>query len=493
MITVERKEQIRRAYHVEGKSIRQMQRETGHHRDTIRKVLGDSSVPQYTLRKPRPSPVMDPVKPIIDQWLAEDERRPRKQRHTARRIYERLRTEYGFEGAESTVRGYVGQRRKQVRSQVFIPLAYEPGQIGQVDFSEAQMVIAGEQVTAQLFCLRMGYSKQPFVTALPTQAQEAFFEGHVRAFDFLGGAPRTLVYDNLRVAVKRILEGRNREEQTAFIAFRSHYLFESRFCNPGQGHETGLTEGLVGYSRHNWLLPPPEHASWDDLNAYLLAACRDEGERRLRGMEQTIGEAPALERGHLLPLPARHFPCCVLRPARANGFGLVTFQTNRYSVPAFHPHEKLWLRGFVDRVEISNGRQVLAVHPRCYQREQDILDPLHYLPLLEQRPGAWNQAKPIQEWRQEWPQVYERYLDALRERMPRSQATRGFVHVLQLHEGYPEQVIAQALEEALAGHCYSPDGVKQLVLRLIEPPRPRRPLKEVEGLFPDVSRWLGGR
>jgi hypothetical protein len=138
-------------------------------------------------------------------------------------------------------------------------------------------------------------------------------------------------------------------------------------------------------------------------------------------------------------------------------------------------------------VEISNGRQVLAVHPRCYQREQDILDPLHYLPLLEQRPGAWDQAKPIQEWRQEWPQVYERYLDALRKRLPRSQATREFVRVLQLHEDYPEQVIAQALEEALAGHCYSADGVKQLVLRLIEPPRLRRPLEEAHGLFPDVS------
>lgn len=198
MITVEKKEQIRRAYHVEGKSIRQIQREPGHHRDTIRKTLGDSLVPQYTLQKPRPSPVMDPVKPIIDQWLAEDEHRPRKQRHTARRIYDRLRTEYGFEGGESTVRRYVGQHRKRRLSQVFIPLAYEQGQIAQVDFGEGQVVIAGERVTAQLFCLRMGYSKQPFVTALPNQAQEAFFEGHVRAFDFLGGYTRNRQVSDVR-------------------------------------------------------------------------------------------------------------------------------------------------------------------------------------------------------------------------------------------------------------------------------------------------------
>ena len=344
MITVNEKERIRRAYYIEGKSIRQIQRETGHHRETIRKALEDGAVPEYQLKQSRPSPVLDPVKPIIDRWLLEDEQRPRKQRHTARRIYERLTTEYGFTGSESTVRRYVGQCRKRKRARLFIPLAYTPGHIAQVDFGEAQVVIAGEQLMAQLFCLRLGYSKQPFVTALPTQAQEAFFEGHVRAFDFLGGVPRELVYDNLKAAVKRVLEGRNREEQTAFVAFRSHYLFESRFCNPGQAHEKGLTEGLVGYARRNWLVPPPRHATWDELNAYLVEKCRAEGQRRLRGMEMSIGEALDQERAHFLPLPAHPFPCCVLRPVQANGFGMVTFQTNRYSVPAQHAHESLWLR-----------------------------------------------------------------------------------------------------------------------------------------------------
>lgn len=309
----------------------------------------------------------------------------------------------------------------------------------------------------------------------------------MRAFTFLGGVPRELVYDNLKAAVKRILEGRNREEQAAFIAFRSHYLFESRFCTPGQAHEKGLAEGLVGYARRNWLVPPLEHATWDELNAYLLEKCRAEGQRRLRGMEMTIGEALALEQAQLLPLPAKPFLCCTLRPVRANGFGLVTFQTNRYSVPADHVHEALWLRAFVDRVEITNGRQTLAVHARCYQREQDILDPLHCLSLLEQRLGAWQQAKPIQEWQQRWPQVYDRYLAALRERLPVPQATREFVHILRLHEDYPEAIIAQALEEALAGHCYSADGVKQLVLRLVEPTRPVAPLEVATPSFLDVG------
>lgn len=490
MIAVKEKEQIRRAYHIEGKSIRQIQRETGHHRQTIRKALEDSSVPQYTQKQSRRSPVLDPVRPIIDRWLAEDKNRPRKQRHTAKRIYARLTTEYGFTGGESTVRRYVGQQKRHMRSQVFIPLAYAPGRTGQVDFGEAQVVLAGELLTVQLFCLRLGYSKQPFVTALPTQAQEAFFEGHVRAFDFLGGVPHELVYDNLKVAVKRILEGRNREEQATFIAFRSHYLFDSRFCNPGKAHEKGLTEGLVGYSRRNWLVPPPEHATWDDLNTYLVERCQAEGQRRLRGMEMTIGEALTLEQAQFLPLPTRPFPCHILRPVRANGFGLVTFQTNRYSVPAHHAHESLWLRASVERVEITNGRQTLAIHPRCYKREQDILNPLHYLRVLEQRPGAWEQAKPIQEWRESWPEVYDLYLAALRERLSTSQATREFVRVLRLHEDYSEVAITQALEEALSGHCYSADGVKQIVLRLTEPPCPTKPLEEAGQFFPDVAPVL---
>jgi transposase len=507
MITVNEKEEIRRAHYIEGKSIRQIQREMGYHRETIRQALEGGEVPRYNLQEPRPSPVLDAVKPVIDQWLAEDQDRPAKQRHTAKRIYERLTTEYHFAGAESTVRRYVGQRRKQLRTQVFIPLEYEPGRLAQVDFGEAQVIIAHEQVTAQLFCLRLGYSKQPFVTALPTQAQEAFFEGQVQAFAFLGGVPRVLVYDNLKTAVKRILEGRSREEQAAFIAFRSHYLFESRFCTPRQGHEKGLVEGLVGYARRNWLVPVPEFDTWEALNAYLADQCRAEGQRRLRGMEVTIAEALALEQPTLLPLPARPYPCCSVHPVQPNGFGLVTFQTNRYSVPADHAHEALWLRAFVDRVEISNGRQTVAVHARCYGREQDILNPMHYLPLLAQRPGAWEQAKPIQEWQKRWPAVYDRYLTVLREQLSTQQATREFVRILQLHADYAEALIAQALEQALAGHCYTADGVQQLVLRLAEPAQPRTPLDLAEWphldgmqvVWPEVgqfdrllSTWAGG-
>jgi transposase len=476
MITVDEKEQIRRAHYLEGMSIRQIQRALGYHRKTIRKALEGGEVPRYTKTAARSSPVLEQAKAVIDHWLQEDQDRPPKQRHTAKRIYDRLVAEYNFSGAESTVRRYVGQQRKRMHMQVFIPLEYEPGQTAQVDFGEAQVRLAGSEVTAQLFCLRLGYSKQPFATALPTQAQEAFLEGHVRAFQFLGGIPHQLVYDNLKTAVKRILEGNSREEQAAFVAFRSHYLFESRFCNVAQAHEKGLVEGLVGYARRNWLVPTPSFPSWEALNVYLLEKCRAEGGRQLRGMGVSVGEALAFERAHLLPLPARPYSCCTLQPVQPNGFGLVTFQTNRYSVPAEHTHEALWLRAFVERVEITNGQQVLAVHPRCYGREQDLLNPLHYLAVLEQRPGAWEQAKPIKEWRRHWPEIYDRYLDALRERLSAPQATKEFVRILRLHGSFSETLIAQALEQALAGYCFTADGVKQLVLRLAEPATATEPL-----------------
>ena len=476
MITVNEKEKIRRAHYLEGKSIRQIQRELGYHRETIRKALRGGEETQYQMQAPRSSPVLEPVKAVIDHWLREDQSKPAKQRHTAKRIYERLVEAYGFEGAASTVRRYVGQQRKRMRKRVFVPLEYEPGQTAQVDFGEAQVMLSGEAVTVQLFCLRLGYSKLSFVTALPSQAQEAFLEGHVRAFNFLGGVPRQLVYDNLKAAVKRILEGKDREEQAAFVAFRSHYLFESRFCNPAQAHEKGLVEGLVGYARRNWLVPIQAFVSWEVLNAYLLESCRIESDRRLRGMELTIAEAFAMEQVHLLPLPDRPYACCSLQPVQANSFSLVSFKTNRYSVPVEHAHEALWLRAYVERVEISNGREVLAVHPRSYGREQDILNPLHYLPLLETRPGAWEQAKPVQEWRRHWPEIYDRYLATLRERLSIGQATREFVRILGLHTDFCETLIAQALEQALSIHCYSADGVKQLVMRLAEPTSAAEPL-----------------
>ncbi|MFQ5875216.1 MAG: IS21 family transposase [Dehalococcoidia bacterium] len=420
MLTVDRREEIRRAYYVDGKSIRRIAREGHHDRRTVRKALRDAGPPRYTLRQPRARPALGPYVELIDRWLEEDLSRPPKQRHTARRIYCRLVEEHGFRGGESTVREYVRKHRPRERS-LFIPLAYEPGEDAQCDFGEGWIVLGGRRITAQVLCMRLCFSKIPFVMVFPHQRQEAFFEGQKEAFSFFGGVPHTIWYDHLSQAVKQTLVGRKPKEQEAFIAFRSHYLFDSRFCNPGEAHEKGLVENLVGYARRNFLVPLPEVDSFQDLNAILRERCLAEAMRRLRGETLTIGELWVQERPHLRALPAHPFPCCRTVPVRPNRLSLVTFETNRYSVPVEHAYHSLFLRAFVHKVEITDGTRLIATHARCYEREQDILDVLHYLPLLRERPGALDHAKAFKTWTR--PAVLDRYLEALRERLPHRVAT----------------------------------------------------------------------
>lgn len=473
MLDVEEKEQIRRAVLVEGKSQRQVARETGHSRNTIRKMLENGEAPRYRQKRPRSSPVLGPFKAILDAWIAEDEKKPKKKRRTARRMYTLLRgEEYGYCGAESTLRAYVGRVRKRLRKQVYLPLDYEPGEVGQVDFGEAEVVIAGEQVTAQLLLVWLGYSGSTFVKAYPGQTQEIFFDGMASSFEFFGGVPQELWFDNLKAAVNKILKGIKREEQEAFIAFRSHHLFAAEFCNLQAGWEKGGVEGRVGYSRRNWLIPLMEFASWEALNDYLREQCEAEFSRRMRGRRETIGARLVVEREHFLPLPQQRYPCCKTVPVQPNHLSLVSYDTNRYSVPVEHAHEKLLLRAFPDRVEIALGEETLAVHLRCWEREQDVLDAQHYLSLLARRPRAFERAKPLKAWRQQWPAVFDRYWEALKAHHPGQRGTKIFIQVLQLCQDYSEETLAGALHQALACHCYQVDGVRELVRRQMEPERP---------------------
>lgn len=454
---MDRLETIRRAYYVDGKSIRQISREGHHHRRTVRKALRDAGPPRYTMQQARPRPVLGPFVELIDRWLEEDQTRPVKQRHTARRIYCRLMEECSFTGGESTVREYVRKHRPRERS-LFIPLAYEPGEDAQCDFGEGQIILGGQWVTAQILCVRLCFSKIPFVMVFPHQRQEAFFEGQKEAFVFFGGVPQRVWYDHLSQAVKQTLVGRKPREQESFIAFRSHYLFESRFCNPGEAHEKGLVENLVGYARRNFLVPIPEVDSFQELNAILRERCLAEANRRLRGETLTIGELWAQERPHLRPLPPHPFPCCRTVPVRPNRLSLITFETNRYSIPVEHAHRSLFLRAFVARVEITDGTRLLTTHTRCYDREQDVLDPLHYLPLLRERPGALDHAKAFKVWPH--PPILDHYLKALRERLPRRTATLKFLEVLELVRSHSLGEVARAVEQALECGSLGPETVR---------------------------------
>jgi hypothetical protein len=356
---------------------------------------------------------------------------------------------------------------------VYLPLEFEEGEDAQVDWGEAQVVLGGEQVTVQIFILRLCYSRKIFVMAFPNQKQECFYAGHVAAFDYLGGIPRRLSYDNLKAAVKRVLQGRNRQQQERFILFRSHYLFDSHFCTPGAGHEKGRVEEGVGYVRRNFMTPLLEADTFDDLNEQLRQACLQDDHRRVDRQPQTIGEAWQKERPLLRSLPRHTFDCCQEVTARLNGYSQIEVDANRYSVPTDRATSQMRVKLYPFQIKIYrlDEKEAVAVHPRCYGHHQDILEPLHYLPLLAQRPGALNHAKPIRQWRSSWPMVYEHLLAELERRQPDGAGVRQFIQVLQLHQHHPPELIEQAVTQALEHHCPHLDGV-QLCLRQLLHPNP---------------------
>lgn len=504
MIQVEDREVIRRAYFDEHKSIRKIAAEGHHARDTVRAALRDEpAIPAYTLTVPRAAPKLGAYKAKIEELLGQNAELPRKQRYTAHTIYKALLA-LGYTGSEVSVRRHVAQvRQRDGKRDVFLPLEFDPGQDAQVDWGEADVIMAGEQITVQLFILRLCYSRKVFVRAYPTQKQEAFFEGHVLAFEYLGGVPHRLTYDNLSTAVLRVLEGRNREEQQAFIALRSHHLFESRFCTPGQGHEKGGVESAVGYVRRNFLVPLPEVDSFEALNAHLLAACQKEDQRTVDRQPQAIGQMWEAERPKLKPLPEHAFVCCVTRPVTLNTYCQVEFETNRYSVPADAAYRQLVLRAYPFRIEILHRDQIVAQHARNYGCKQEIYEPLHYLPLLEHRPGAFEHAKPLRQWRTQWPPVYEQLLAYLRAHQPEGEAIPEFVRILGLHHAYSVGQIEQAIRLALTQGGVHFEGIR---LRLRQdqptelPPAPldlsQRPLLAAVAQAPrdlrDYNVLLGG-
>ncbi len=497
MLTVDDIEQIRRAHYCEHKSIRAIAREQHHHRRVIREALaGTSPGPRrYRQQRPRPRPVIGRVMQVIDAWLETDRHAPAKQRHTAKRIYDRLVQEHGYRGKERAVRAYVHdwKQRHQGNAGGYVPLAYAPGAEAQCDWGAAAVRLGGVEQEAQLFCLRLCYSLKPFVCAFPTARQECFFAGHVAAFASLGGVPQRITYDNLTSAVSKVLQGHNRVEQEAFVAFRSHYLFASHFCQPGaQGaHEKGLVESLVGYARRNFLVPVPDLPSWEALNAYLAARCREEDDRPASGRNGTIGDLWQKEQARLLPVQRHPYPCCRTLPVRATRQGLVTFERNRYSVPTRYAGERLLLRAAAWEVELSDGQQTIARHPRLFGRDGEHLDPLHYLQLLERKPGAFDLARPLQQWAKEWPAVYGQYLAALRQTRP-LEATREFVRILQLHVRFRPEAVARALERALALGCWSVDGVEQLARQALAPESTRENASPLDDLpTGDVATCTG--
>ena len=319
---------VRRACLVEGMSVREASRVFGLHRDTVRKMLANATPQGYTRKGPPRKPKLEPFTGVIDAILEADSRAPRKQRHTAKRIFERLRDEYGFEGQQTIVKDYVREHRRRV-GEMFVPLSHGPGH-AQCDFGEALAVIAGVERKVHYFVLDLPHSDGCFAKAYPGETTEAFLDGHVSAFAFLGGVPQSVLYDNTKLAVAKILGDGRRKRTRAFSELQSHYLFEDRFGRPGKGNDKGKVEGMVGYVRRNFLVPIPVAESFAALNAHLEARCLDRMDARLRGHTETIGQRMERDLDALLPLPPVSYDACDQ-----------TGQPGQLIVPGAVPHQRL--------------------------------------------------------------------------------------------------------------------------------------------------------
>ena len=388
--------QVRRAVYVEGMSRREAARRFGIDPRTVAKMLAFSVPPGYRRSRPPARPKLDPFVGIIDRILEEDKGQPAKQQHTSKRIFERLRDEHGYSGGITIVKDYVHEHRQRQR-EMFVPLRHDPGH-AQVDFGEALAVIGGEERKIHFFAMDLPHSDACLVQAYPAETSEAFCDGHNVGFEFFGGVPRSILYDNTKLAVARILGDGTRQRTRVFSELQSHYLFADRFGRPGKGNDKGKVEGLVGYARRNFMVPIPHAASFAELNAQLLEGCRRRLNDRLRGHAETIGERLVRDRGALLPLPATPYEACEKRAARVSSLSLVRYRGNDYSVPTAYGHREVLVRGYVHEVVIACGAEEIARHPRSYEREDFVFNPLHYLALLERKIGALDQAAPLVGW-----------------------------------------------------------------------------------------------
>ena len=481
--------EVRRKVLVGGVSKRQIRREYGLAAETLAKILANPEPPGYQMAQERPKPVLGPFLSVIEQILADDKKAHPKQRHTARRIFERLRDEYGYQGCSSQVRAAVAEIRRHTK-EAYIPLSHPPGH-AQFDFGEAFVMIAGKQVKAHLAVMTLPYSDAYFVVAYPRECTETFHAGNVAGFEFFGGVPVRTSYDNTSIAVSKVNK-RERVLTTEFLRLQSHFLFAEHFCNVRRGNEKGHVETHVGYSRRNLLVPVPTFPSFAALNEYLAAACYADLFRRVRGKPGTKAELLAVDRAAMLALPIETFEARRVAQASASSLSLVRFDCNDYSVPTAFAHHDVTALGGIEEVRLSVGTTVVATHARCWDKEQVIFDPIHYLALLERKPGALDYARPLEGLKLPGSFV------VLRRRLEADlghDGTREFIKVLRLMEKASLADLTGAVEEALAIGATGSDAIACILYTRTERPvglfsldgHPH--LKEVSVESPDLTAY----
>jgi transposase len=463
---VELFEGIRRDRRVEGLSIRELAERHRVHRRTVRQALASAMPPPRKEYPPRPHPAIDSYAELIDAWLLADREVPKKQRHTARRVWQRLVAEHGATCSEVTVSRYVARRRRElglITVEVAVPQTHPPGAEAEVDFGEFWFQIAGVLVKCWMFVMRLSCSGRAFHAAFTTQGQEAFLQGHVLAFAHFGGVPARIRYDNLKPAVVRVLKGRNRTESERFIALRSHYGFDSFFCRPGKAgaHEKGGVEAEIGRFRRRHLVPVPSVESLAELNRLLDAGDLLDDARVITGRRETIAQAFAAELPTLQPLPDEPFDAALHLQVRVDLRARVSVRQCYYSVPARYAGRRLPVRLTATTVEVFDAGRVVAKHERAAGRYVEVLVLDHYLEVLKTKPGALPGATALAQAKAigAFTDTHQRYWDAARRARGDAAGTRALIEILLAHRTLPRDALDAAMRTAVDRGLLDPQVV----------------------------------
>jgi len=425
---------------------------------TIQKILSHAEPPGYCQTATRDKPTIGPFVPIIHEILKADKQVHKKQRHTGKRIFDRLCSEHGYTGGITVVRDEI-RRWKRQSTEVFMPLSHPPGE-AQFDFGEAKAIYRGREIKVMFCVMSLPYSDAFFCQAFPRECTETFQEGHVRAFEFFGGVPKRISYDNSKIAVAKIVGRRGDKRTKEFLRLQSHHLYEHHFCLVRRPNEKGHTEGLVKFSRSNFMVPIPQFDDFEEFNRKLAEDCRQDLQRKLRGKGGTKAELLEDDRMAMLRIPDDRFEARRVENCKVNSLSLVRFDRNDYSVPTQYAYRKVLTVGSLDRVRIVADDRLIAEHVRDWGSETVHYDPVHYLALLERKPNSLDFGKPFEAW--DLPSAF----GVLRRRLESdgdSDGRREFIRVLRLLENHKVKELADAIDRALEIGAMTVDVIKILV------------------------------
>ena len=450
--------ELRRKIRNDEVSLRQLERDTGIHRQTLRKIRDHSQPPGYQRTRPVPKSKMGPCLDRIKDILESDKGVPRKQRHTAKRIWEILQSE-GFTGGYTIVKDAVREIKKTSK-EVFMPLCQRPGE-AQVDFGHAVVKFNGILKKVAFFVMSLVHSDAMFVMAFPRECTEAFLEAHVRAFDFFGLVPKRISYDNTRVAITQILTHHKRKHTAEFKRLISHYLFEPHFCNVRRPNEKGVVEGSVKYARLNFMVPVPQVTDYEELNRHLRDSCQSDMNRVLRGKRSLTKRQLLLEdRIAGIAVPDDTFDYRKTASTLASSESLVRYDTNDYSVPVRRAHHQTTIKASVRFIEVYRQDKLIAKHCRCWDKECQVFEPMHYLELLERKPGSLDHARPLEDW--PLPDCFNSYRRCLETH--RDNGTKEYIQIFLLLNKYSLKQIERAINKALNFRVYGYDAIRQFLL-----------------------------